>query len=317
MAENENEISGTPCILAVDDEKMIRDLIKAAMDFAGYQCLTAEGGEEALKIMETTDVDIVITDIMMPRMDGMELTLLIRKKYNADVIVMTGFLEDYTYEETIDRGASDFIQKPVSINELIVRVKRLLRERQILAERNRAEKALRDSEKRFQELSITDGLTGLYNSRHFYSQLQNEVDRYERYKRPLTMLLLDIDNFKNYNDSYGHLEGDIVLMRLAEVINRCLRKTDSAYRYGGEEFVIILPETSGDQGQIIAERIREEFKAEVFTSGGAETHVTVSIGVTQYLEDDSLTSFINRTDKCMYTAKWQGRDRVIFSMDPS
>ncbi len=317
MAENENEISGTPCILAVDDEKMIRDLIKAAMDFAGYQCLTAEGGEEALKIMETTDVDIVITDIMMPRIDGMELTLLIRKKYNADVIVMTGFLEDYTYEETIDRGASDFIQKPVSINELIVRVKRLLRERQILAERNRAEKALRDSEKRFQELSITDGLTGLYNSRHFYSQLQNEVDRYERYKRPLTMLLLDIDNFKNYNDSYGHLEGDIVLMRLAEVINRCLRKTDSAYRYGGEEFVIILPETSGDQGQIIAERIREEFKAEVFTSGGAETHVTVSIGVTQYLEDDSLTSFINRTDKCMYTAKWQGRDRVIFSMDPS
>jgi len=317
MAENENEISGTPCILAVDDEKMIRDLIKAAMDFAGYQCLTAEGGEEALKIMETTDVDIVITDIMMPQMEGLELTLIIRKKYNADVIVMTGFLEDYTYEETIDRGASDFIQKPVSINELIVRVKRLLRERQILAERNMAEQALRDSEKRFQELSITDGLTGLFNSRHFYSQLQNEVDRYERYKRPLTMLLLDIDNFKNYNDSYGHLEGDIVLMRLAEVINRCLRKTDSAYRYGGEEFVIILPETSGEQGQIIAERIREEFKAEVFNSGGVETHVTVSIGVTQYLENDSLTSFINRADKCMYTAKWKGRDRVIFSMDPS
>ncbi len=315
MDDMDHKESYTACILAVDDERTIRDLIKSAMEFASYKCLIADSALEALQILSESKVDVVVTDIMMPQMDGMELTAIIKEKYDTDVIVMTGYSEDFTYEETIAKGASDFIQKPISITELIVRVKRVLKERALLMERNRAEDALRDSEKRFQELSITDGLTNLYNSRHFYSQLQMELDRFSRYKRPLTLMLLDIDDFKQYNDTYGHLEGDGVLAKLAEVIKRSLRKTDSAYRYGGEEFVIMLPETSAEQGLITAERIRQEFRDEVFLpDSGRDIHVTVSIGVTQYIHPESLTAFINRADKCMYKAKHHGKDQVFCSL---
>jgi diguanylate cyclase (GGDEF)-like protein len=315
MSDMDHKESNTGCILAVDDEKTIRDLIKSAMEFAKYKCVIAESALDALQILSETKIDVVVTDIMMPHMDGMELTAIIREKYDTDVIVMTGYSEDFTYEQTIAKGASDFIQKPISITELIVRVKRVLKERALLMERNRAEEALRESERRFQELSITDGLTNLYNSRHFYGQLQMELDRFSRYKRPLTLMLLDIDDFKLYNDSYGHLEGDGVLAKLAEVIQRSLRKTDSAYRYGGEEFVIMLPETSAEQGHIIAERIRQEFRDEPFQpEAGQNVHVTVSIGVTQYIQPETLTAFINRADKCMYKAKRQGKDQVFCSL---
>jgi diguanylate cyclase (GGDEF)-like protein len=108
---------------------------------------------------------------------------------------------------------------------------------------------LRESERRYQELSIVDDLTQLYNSRHFYAQLEKEIERSNRYEQPLTLLLLDLDKFKDFNDTYGHVEGDEVLLRLATVIKRCLRETDSAYRYGGEEFTIILPMTSSEEGK--------------------------------------------------------------------
>jgi diguanylate cyclase (GGDEF)-like protein len=117
-----------------------------------------------------------------------------------------------------------------------------------ITDRKRAEEALRDSEQRYRELSIVDGLTQLYNSRHFYVQLKSETERSNRYGQPLTLLLLDLDNFKAFNDAYGHVEGDQVLSRLGQVVKRCLRETDSAYRYGGEEFTILLPMTTSGEG---------------------------------------------------------------------
>ncbi len=131
-----------------------------------------------------------------------------------------------------------------------------------ITERKHAEKALRESENKYRELSIVDGLTQLYNSRHFYNQLRMEIDRADRYGQPLTLLLLDLDDFKQFNDAYGHIEGDQVLLRLGQVVKRCLRQTDSAYRYGGEEFTILLPMTTNADGFVTAERIRTEFKKE-------------------------------------------------------
>jgi diguanylate cyclase (GGDEF)-like protein len=180
--------------------------------------------------------------------------------------------------------------------------------------RKLAEEALKESEMRYMELSITDALTKLFNSRHFYSQLKAEAERANRYNHPLSLLLLDIDDFKDFNDTYGHLEGDEVLMRMGKVIKRCLRATDSGYRYGGEEFTLILPETKGEAAIALAERIREEFESEAFSPRHDENvHKTVSIGVTEAVAGEDLSRLLRRVDEGMYMAKRQGKNRVFYA----
>lgn len=180
-----------------------------------------------------------------------------------------------------------------------------------ITERKRVEAALRESEQKYRELSIIDDLTQLYNVRHFYVQLISEIERSNRYGHPFTLLLLDLDNFKAFNDAYGHVEGDQVLSRLGQMLKRCLRQTDSAYRYGGEEFTIILPMSTSEQGAVTAERIRTEFKKENFSpTPGQEVHMTVSIGFAQYRTREDMKAFVHRVDQLMYQAKRNGKDRV-------
>ncbi len=173
------------------------------------------------------------------------------------------------------------------------------------------EETLRESERRYRELSIIDDLTQLYNSRYFYHQLRTEIDRVNRYGQPLTLLLLDLDNFKAFNDVYGHVEGDQVLFRLGQVVKRWLRQTDSAYRYGGEEFTILLPMTTSEDGAVTAERIRTEFKKEIFIPvSGKEVHMTLSIGLAEYKAQEDMKAFVHRVDRLMYQGKNNGKDRV-------
>jgi diguanylate cyclase (GGDEF)-like protein len=180
-----------------------------------------------------------------------------------------------------------------------------------ITERKQAEETLRESENRYRELSIVDDLTQLYNSRYFYHQLKMEIDRVDRYGQTLTLLLLDLDDFKRFNDAYGHIEGDQVLLRLGQVVKRCLRETDSAYRYGGEEFTILLPMTTSGEGVVTAERIRMEFKKETFSPvSGQDVHMTVSIGLAQYRRKEEIKAFVNRADQWMYQGKKNGKDRV-------
>ncbi|HET6490820.1 MAG TPA: diguanylate cyclase [Syntrophales bacterium] len=304
-------------ILIVDDHVELRDMLKEAMVLSGYDCLTAGNGREALECLAANPVDVVLTDIKMPEMNGLELTEYIKKDHNVDVIVMTGFTDDFTYEEIITKGASDFMLKPVSIPELCLRIKRVVREKALLSERNHAMERLRESEQRYQELSITDGLTKLFNSRQFYAVLRGEIERSNRYDLPLTVLMLDIDDFKKYNDTYGHLEGDRVLTRFSEIIRECLRHTDSAYRYGGEEFAVILPSTRGEQGVVTAERVRIALKNEIFKPGpDKEIRVTVSIGVAQHNKSEEMMDFLRRADQNLYTAKGAGKNQVCFTQLP-
>jgi diguanylate cyclase (GGDEF)-like protein/PAS domain S-box-containing protein len=182
---------------------------------------------------------------------------------------------------------------------------------QDITERKRAEEALKESEKKYRELSIVDDLTQLYNSRHFYFQLKIELDRSNRYELPLTLLMLDLDNFKAFNDAYGHVKGDQVLMRIGQVLKRCLRETDFAYRYGGEEFTILLPMTTSADGAVTAERIWAEFKKETFSPApGQDVYVTVSIGIAQYKQQEEMKVFVHRVDQLMYQAKKNGKDLV-------
>ncbi len=182
-----------------------------------------------------------------------------------------------------------------------------------ITERKRTEEALRESEDRYRELSIVDDLTQLYNSRHFYHQLKMEIDRVDRYGQPLTLLLLDLDDFKTFNDTYGHVEGDRVLSRLGRVVKGCLRQTDSAYRYGGEEFTILLPMTVSADGAVTGERLRTEFKKEIFSPAPAQdVHLTLSIGLAQYKPQEDMKVFVHRVDQLMYQAKKNGKDSVCY-----
>ena len=291
-------------ILIVDDEVGVRDSMHEFIEMAGFRSTIASSAEEAIDQLKKNNIQVVITDIMLPGMGGLELTKLIKRKFNTDVIVMTGYSGDYSYEEAINMGASDFVIKPVRLEELLLRLKRVLKERELSQERVRMMEKL-------QRLAITDGLTKLHNSRSFYSQLEVEVDRFNRYKHPLSLLLLDIDHFKEYNDNYGHLEGDKVLVKISQLIKACLRKLDTAYRYGGEEFTVILPETSGEEAVLVAERIRKTVGAEKFKpEPGKQLGITISIGAAQYSPEEQLSTFIQRADKAMYLSKQQGRNRV-------
>lgn len=189
---------------------------------------------------------------------------------------------------------------------------------QLVAESKCSEEALRESENRYRELSIGDDLTQLYNARHFYQQIRLEIERADRYEQPLTILLLDLDDFKRFNAAYGHVEGDQVLMRLGQVLKRCLRQTDSAYRYGGEEFAILLPMTTSAEGAVAAERIRMEFKREIFSPApGQDAHLTVSIGLAQHKPKEEMKAFVRRVDQLVCRGKKNGKNRVCFESAPA
>lgn len=181
-----------------------------------------------------------------------------------------------------------------------------------ITERVKAENALRASEKRYRELSTVDELTKLFNKRYFNRQLQFELDRSRRYQHPLTLLMMDIDNFKYHNDTYGHYEGDRVLAQLGEMVVNCIRSSDLACRYGGEEFAVILPETTRENAMIVAEKIRKTFEQITFYPKPEEAvNKTLSIGVAQLDREEDVSALIERADKNLYRAKNEGRNRTI------
>lgn len=295
-----------PQILIIDDDRSIRDTMYEYIESAGFEVCVASSAEEALDILPAKTFEVVITDIILPGIDGLALTDRIKKEHKADVIVMTGYSTEYSYEEAIKKGASDFVFKPVRLEELLLRLKRVLNERSLNLERVQMLEKLK-------KLSITDGLTQLFNSRHFYHQLKGEIERSNRYGHPLSLLLLDIDNFKDFNDSHGHLEGDKILVRLGRIIKSCLRNMDSAYRYGGEEFTALLPGTAGEEAITVAERLRNAVADEDLSDGkNTSPSITISIGVAEYNLDEEITTFVQRADQAMYKSKQGGRNKVSF-----
>jgi len=234
-------------------------------------------------------------------------------------ISLNGFLRDYevflkkkdgtyVYASLAASILTDPDGKPFGIAGTL---RDITERKQAESQREALLKALRDSEHKYRELSIIDDLTQLYNSRHFYAQLEREIERSNRYGQPLTLLLLDLDKFKDFNDTYGHVQGDYVLSRLGHAIKRSMRETDSAYRYGGEEFTIILPMTISEEGIVTAKRIQKEFRKENFSLAlGQEVYMTVSIGLAQYKPKEEIRAFVHRVDQFMYKVKKNGRGKI-------
>ncbi len=301
----------TYSILIVDDDSAIKESVEEFLTILKYDVKSALSAKEALDILSSFKADVVLTDIMMQGMDGLELTRKIKNSYDTDVMVMTGYSAEYSYEEAVQAGASDFIFKPFRFEELDLRIKRVLREAEFKRERTTLLQKL-------EKLAITDALTNLYNSRHFFTQLKTEIKRYNRYSRALSLLILDIDFFKNYNDSWGHLEGDKVLMEIGKIINSCMRSMDTAYRYGGEEFAILLPETKLQKACVVGARIKDNISSQVFEpEPGTKRSITVSIGATELAEGEDFRSFISRTDKALYKSKDTGRNKLTYIIPDS
>ena len=293
-------------ILIVDDDIAIKDSVTEYLKAINYDVKSALNATEALEILNSFEADVVLTDIIMQGMDGLELTRRIKESYDIDVMVMTGYSAEYSYENAVQSGASDFIFKPFRFEELDLRIKRVLREADFKKERTKLLKKL-------EKIAITDALTGLYNSRHFFAQIKAEVNRHMRYSRALSLLILDIDFFKNYNDTWGHLEGDKVLMEIGETVNSCMRSMDTAYRYGGEEFTILLPETKLQKACLVGNRIKDSIRSVIFEpEPGTKASVTVSLGATELAKGEDFRSFIDRADKAMYKSKDTGRNKLTY-----
>ncbi len=294
-------------ILIVEDDAVVAKLMYEFLSRSGYQAITTHSAEEAEKILLEEEIHIILTDIKLPGTDGITFTKNVKKQYNLDVIITTGYSAEYFYEDAINNGASDLIFKPIRLNELMLRINRVIRERSLINERDKMIERLK-------KLSIRDPLTELYNSRHFYAQLEDEIQRSERYLHPLSLIFIDIDNFKTINDTYGHMVGDQALLLIAKKMQTSLRSQDTAYRFAGDEFTIILPETTSDNAKFVADRIKSEMEKESLVILEQEiTKITLSIGIAEYQRNEKKEQFVHRADVTMYEAKKKGGNNIAVS----
>ncbi|HKG81242.1 MAG TPA: diguanylate cyclase [Pyrinomonadaceae bacterium] len=286
-------------ILVVDDNPDKLGLIEAALSLAGYNVTTATDGEEALAVLESYQPDLVITDVMMPRMNGYELAQRIRAnpitKFIPVIMQTAAGRRSEDLRRASEVGALGYITDPTDLELLLARTRTLLEF-----------KAYLDV---CEEAAFTDHLTGLANRRRFERQLEREVDRTSRFGHPLSLLMLDIDSFKNLNDSYGHDAGDEAIRRISRVLREGTRGIDLAARIGGEEFAVLLVETNREGGLEVAERLRMAIKALDIPGAG---HITGSFGVAECPGDaQTSTDLLKAADVALYEAKRNGRDRVV------
>src|SRR5919198_4483798 len=293
-------------ILVVDDEEAVRKAVVDILRLDGYDVCEAVDGDTALMHMAQEPFALVVTDLVMPDMDGLTLVKMAQQRgYGAAYIVMTGFASMDSAVEAMKLGAADYLPKPFHLDLLRLVVARAL-EKQHLAERAKQAEV-------YEKLAHTDGLTELYNYRFFQRLLSVEMSRAQRFQRPLSLIMLDVHDFKMYNDVYGHPIGDQTLSQLAQLLRRSSRSYDLVARYGGDEFAVILPETNKGTTAEVAERIRacvEQTRIEEAHHGWG-WHVTASLGIASFPEDAAETAaLIRKADQALYQAKTRGRNRI-------
>lgn len=290
-------------ILVVDDNPDKLSLIEAALSLAGYNVTTATDGDEALTAIESYQPDLVITDVMMPRMNGYELAKRIRAnpvtRFIPVIMQTAAGRRSEDLRRASEVGALGYITDPTDLDLLLARTRTLLEF-----------KAYLDV---CEEAAFTDHLTGLANRRRFERQLEREVGRVDRFAHPFSLLMIDIDSFKNLNDTFGHDAGDDAIRRIGRVLREGTRGIDLAARIGGEEFAVLLVETRREAGMEVAERLRAAIKALELPRAG---RITASFGVAECPGDaQTAAEILKAADVALYEAKRNGRDQVV-AMSP-
>jgi two-component system cell cycle response regulator len=293
-------------ILIVDDDDTVRESLNDFLEFHGFAVAAVASAAQALEALTRNEFDLVISDLVMPKMDGISLIKSIRELgKEVPFLVMTGFATIEYAVESMKAGAMDFITKPLKFDHVMLIIKRVL-------ETNDLRQMAKEREY-YKDLSNSDGLTKISNYRHFNQVLQLEIDRQRRYHRPLTLLMIDIDDFKKTNDHFGHLVGDMVLVEIAVLLTAEIRGFDFVARYGGDEFTVILPEVTEKEALAVGRRIMRsigvrEFKSPENTDIG---RLSVTIGIASFPKNASAgQELVARADHAMYVGKSSGKNCI-------
>jgi diguanylate cyclase (GGDEF)-like protein len=300
-----------PNILITEDDPHIAELLKIILESKGYETRWAKDGELAVSLAQTLKPDLILLDVNLPRLNGYEVLKILKKTPELEsipVVFVTVNAETDNKVVGLRMGGYDYITKPFDIEELLARVEAILRIK------NEHEE-LRQQNQRLAELSVTDPLTGLYNRRFLMERLKEELDRAKRYQYPISCLMIDVDNFKQINDSLGHLQGDHVLQQIAELLKNSSRVVDIVVRYGGEEFLLVLPQTDLDGAQVVGERFRKMVEEHRFFPADVARTLTVSIGAAAFAGDQLRTyeEMLKWADEALYEAKRAGKNRIVLA----
>jgi two-component system cell cycle response regulator len=295
-------------ILVVEDDPLSRQLVSASLRRAGHEVVQAEDGQAAWELFQREAYSLVITDWMMPELDGPALVQRIRadggKSYTY-IIMLTAMDDTNNVVAGLESGADEYLTKPFNSRELVARVASGVR---II----KLEEQLIEAHRKMEILAMHDGLTGLFNRRAIQEHTESEFDLARRKERALSILLLDVDHFKNINDKHGHKAGDEALRQLAKMLTENLRPYDRAGRWGGEEFIVILPETELQEAVTVAERLRARVEASPISLEDSKSlAMQISVGVASVSAPyPSLERLIDAADQALYQAKQSGRNRV-------
>lgn len=308
-------------VLIVDDAESQRLVLLKQVENLGFETATAADGAQALALIDTFRPHIILSDWLMPHMDGIALCRAARQGARGRLlyfILLTAYGDDERLLDAFDAGADDFLTKPINLRKLQARLRAAKRIINLQTELRRKIEALRElnaalteTNKRLFDVAHHDTLTGLPNRRLIIDRLQQEWAAYQRRKTSFAVALLDLDYFKRVNDERGHDVGDAVLARLARVLRRQIRAEDIVARFGGEEFLILMPNTELGAARRLAERVRASVAREPFFGSDATPSMTASIGVAAAAPDlDSWQALLKVADTQLYAAKGAGRDRV-------
>ncbi len=315
-------------ILVADDEIAIRELVGEILEGEGHEVTLAEDGEDALEKFKRTWHEIVFSDIRMPKMNGIKLLEAIKEiNANTQFVVMTSHASIDNSIDALKKGAFDYILKPFedldivsdAANRAIANLSGIRRQQYLLNTLARQNQELDSLNKEFREMAIRDGLTGLFNHRYAKERLDEEFDRSLRFGRELTVLFMDLDHFKFFNDTHGHQAGDEILQILAGLMMKNVRESDTLARWGGEEFIVIAPETSEEEGGVLAEKIRKAVAEHAFPHADKQPlgMVSLSIGMSSRSEQtENAEKLLRFADDAVYAAKDSGRNRTIYCSGP-
>jgi len=301
-------------VLLVEDDPVQASATKEALTKAGYEVQWTEDGINAIKAVKAERPDIILLDVILPGMDGHEVCRWLKLEETTKtipVIMLTIKKELSDKISGFHIGADDYLPKPYNELELNARIYALLRTKALQDELRQKNRQLEELLHKVNYMAITDALTGLYNRRHFHDVLISEYERARRYKTPFSLVMLDIDHFKSINDTFGHSIGDSVLKEVAEILQRNIREIDTASRYGGEEFMVILPNTGKDHALIVAERTRMMIAQHSFSR--LDRNITMSVGISGMPDEkaESDEKLIKCADFALYRAKDLGRNRTV------